>query len=96
MWREEISAEILGINMALENHYSVYYITSIFSLLFAGPEDKARLINVWCGYAWVCVCGCGDEYTEESDRKRKKKKKPTRRARRLRRVGWDGIMSDIL
>lgn len=51
----------------------LYYIN--FSPFFAGPEDKARLINVYCGSMWICACGRGDQDTEDSDRKRNKERK---------------------
>lgn len=76
--------------MALENHYSVYYITSIFSLLFfcrTRRQSQAYKCLVWL-HVGLCVWLWRRGYWRIWQKK--KEKTPARRARRLRRggVGW--------
>lgn len=75
-----ISGEMAGINMALENHYSVYYVTSF--LRRSGRQSRAYKCLAWLRVGFVCaaaVVGVLKNLTEN-----------TRRAGRLRRggAGW--------
>lgn len=75
-----ISGEMAGINMALENHYSVYYVTSF--LCRTGRQSRAYKCLAWLRVGFVraaAVVGVLKNLTEN-----------TRRAGRLRRggAGW--------
>lgn len=88
-WWEKISAEILRINMPLENHSSVYYVTSFLCRTRTPNTAYECLVWLCVGLCVIVVIGGFKRLTENSRQVRD---------RRLRwgGVGWDGIMSDIL
>lgn len=49
-WWEKISAVIWRINTPLENHYSVYYVTSSFLCRTRRPSRAYECL------VWLCVC----------------------------------------
>lgn len=85
--------------MALENHYSVYYITSIFSLLFffcrTRRQSQASKCLVWL-HVGLCVWLWRRGYWRIWQKKKEKPPPPPDERGDCGGVGWDGIMSDIL